>query len=97
MISLAELQRTAAISSTQAIDPVNGHKEDDNIALSITSNRQLSLRELAEATGGLRIDRNRVGTGRIGTGREDGHVVSCGIPNLCGDRAGGAGRPIRGD
>jgi hypothetical protein len=55
MRSLAELQRTAAISSTQAIDPVNGHKEDDNIALSITSNRQLSLRELAEATGGFPI------------------------------------------
>lgn len=55
MRSLSELQRTAAISSTQSIDPHSGHREDDNIELSITTNRQLSLRELAEATGGFPI------------------------------------------
>jgi VWFA-related protein len=55
MRSLSELQRTAAISSVQSIDPVTGHKEDDNILLTVSSNKQLSMRELAESTGGFPI------------------------------------------
>src|SRR5258708_1744143 len=55
MRSIAELERTAAVSKTQAIDPVTGHKQDDDMAVSIQSNRQLSLRELAESTGGFAI------------------------------------------
>ncbi len=55
MRSIAELERTAAVSSTQRINPVTGHKQDDDMAVSIQSNRQLSLRELAESTGGFAI------------------------------------------
>ena len=55
MRSIAELERTAAVSSTQRINPVTGHKQDDDMAISIQSNRQLSLRELAESTGGFAI------------------------------------------
>lgn len=61
MRSLAELERTAAVSSAQQSDPVNGHKEDDDIQLIAVNNRQLALRELAESTGGFAVtDTNEI-------------------------------------
>jgi VWFA-related protein len=61
MSSLAELERTAAISSAQKSDPRTGHKEDDTIALTAVSNKQLALRELAESTGGFVVtDTNEI-------------------------------------
>lgn len=61
MRSLAELERTQAISSAQRSDPRTGHKEDDNIQLTAVANRQLALRELAESTGGFVVtDTNEI-------------------------------------
>lgn len=61
MRSLAELERTGAVSSAQRVDPANGHKEDDDIQLTVSSNKQLALRELAEATGGFVVsDTNEI-------------------------------------
>lgn len=61
MRSLAELERTAAISSAQVSDPRTGHKEDDNIQLTAVANKQLALRELAESTGGFVVtDTNEI-------------------------------------
>jgi len=61
MRSLSELERTAAVSSAQRNDPVNGHKEDDDIQLSVSNNKQLALRELAESTGGFVVtDTNEI-------------------------------------
>jgi len=61
MRSLAELERTEAISSAQKVDPHNGVKEEDNIELTAVSNKQLALRELAESTGGFVVtDTNEI-------------------------------------
>jgi VWFA-related protein len=61
MRSLAELERTGAISSAQVSDPRTGHKEDDNIQLTAVANKQLALRELAESTGGFVVtDTNEI-------------------------------------
>ena len=61
MKSLAELERTSAISSAQKTDPRNGHKEEDSIELTAVANKQLALRELAESTGGFIVtDTNEI-------------------------------------
>jgi VWFA-related protein len=61
MRSLAELERTAAISSANISDPRTGHKEDDNVQLTAVTNKQLALRELAESTGGFVVtDTNEI-------------------------------------
>lgn len=61
MRSLSELERTQAVSSAQVNDPMNGHKEDDDIQLSLSNNKQLALRELAESTGGFVVtDTNEI-------------------------------------
>ena len=61
MQSLAELERTSAISSAQKVDPRTGHKEEDSVELTAVSNKQLALRELAESTGGFVVtDTNQI-------------------------------------
>lgn len=61
MQSLAELERTSAISSAQRVDPAKGHKEEDSIELTAVANKQLALRELAESTGGFIVtDTNQI-------------------------------------
>jgi VWFA-related protein len=61
MRSLSELERTGAVSSAQVADPISGHKEDDGIQLTAVANKQLALREVAEATGGFAVaDTNEI-------------------------------------
>lgn len=61
MQSLSELERTNAVSAAQRVDPLNGHKEDDDIQLSVTNNKQLAMRDLAESTGGFVVtDTNEI-------------------------------------
>ena len=55
MESLAAQRRAGAESLTQIIDPVNGHREDDDVQLAAVSNRQMAMRELAESTGGFAV------------------------------------------
>lgn len=55
MQSLSSMERTGAASLAQQADPVNGHKEGDDIQLTAVANRQEALRELAEATGGFAV------------------------------------------
>jgi VWFA-related protein len=61
MRSISELERTGAVSSAQTVDPINGHKQDDDIQLTAVANKQLAIRELAEATGGFAVtDTNEI-------------------------------------
>jgi VWFA-related protein len=55
MQALAMQRRTAAESSAQKVDPVNGHFEDDDVALTAVASPQLAMRELAESTGGFAV------------------------------------------
>jgi len=55
MEALAAQRRTGAESVAQAVDPVNGHLEDDDIQLTAVASRQLAMRELAESTGGFAV------------------------------------------
>lgn len=55
MESLAAQRRTGAESVAQAVDPINGHLEDDDVQLTASGNRQLAMRELAESTGGFAV------------------------------------------
>ncbi|HME34320.1 MAG TPA: VWA domain-containing protein [Candidatus Sulfotelmatobacter sp.] len=55
MPALAMQRRTAAESVAQAVDPVNGHFEDDDVALTAVASPQLAMRELAESTGGFAV------------------------------------------
>ncbi len=55
MQSLADQQRAAAESRASSASPILGHKEDNDIQLSTTSDRQLALVELAESTGGFAV------------------------------------------
>jgi VWFA-related protein len=55
MQALSAQRRTAAESSAQAVDPANGHFEDDDIALTAVASPQLAMRELAESTGGFAV------------------------------------------
>jgi len=52
---LADQQRVGAESSVNRISPRMGHMEDDDIQLANTSNKQLAMQELAEATGGFAV------------------------------------------
>ena len=55
MQALAMQRRTAAESSAQRVDPINGHFEDDDIELTAVASPQLAMRELAESTGGFAV------------------------------------------
>jgi VWFA-related protein len=55
MPALAMQRRTAAESSAQKVDPVNGHFEDDDVALTAVASPELAMRELAESTGGFAV------------------------------------------
>ena len=55
MDALAAQRRTAAESVAQAVDPINGHLEDDDVQLTAVASRQLAMRELAESTGGIAV------------------------------------------
>ena len=55
MQSLSAMERTGAASVSQKVDPISGHKEDDDVALTAVANRQESLKELAESTGGFAV------------------------------------------
>ncbi|SPE25539.1 exported hypothetical protein [Acidobacteriia bacterium SbA2] len=61
MRSLSEQERTGGVSSSQRSDPFNAPSEADDIALTAVDNRQLAMRELAEATGGFAVtDTNEI-------------------------------------
>ncbi len=53
--SLAGQQRVAAASSVNKVSPALGHMESDDLDLIATADRQLSMVELAEATGGFAV------------------------------------------
>jgi VWFA-related protein len=53
--AIAAQRRTAAESSAQAVDPQNGHFEDDDVQLTAVASGQLAMRELAESTGGFAV------------------------------------------
>jgi VWFA-related protein len=55
MESLADQQRVGAESSANKASPRMGHLEDDDVQLSVNSNKQLAMVELAEATGGFAV------------------------------------------
>jgi VWFA-related protein len=59
--SLASLNRAGAESVGQRTNPRAGHLEDDDVQLSAVSNRQMAMKELAEATGGFAVtDTNEI-------------------------------------
>ncbi len=53
--SLSAQRRAASESLIHEVDPQNSHLEDDDIQLAAVGNSQLSMRELAEATGGFAV------------------------------------------
>lgn len=53
--ALAEQKRVGAESLAQASDPHNGHFEADDMQLTAVASKQLSMRELAESTGGFAV------------------------------------------
>jgi VWFA-related protein len=55
MEALASQKRVAAESSAQVADPQHGHLQDDDTELTAVASRQLSMRELAESTGGFAV------------------------------------------
>lgn len=55
MQSLSAQRRAGAESAIHEIDPQNSHTEEDDIQLASVGNSQLSMRELAEATGGFAV------------------------------------------
>ncbi len=55
MEALAAQRRAGAESVAQAVDPMNGHLEDDDVQLTAVSSAQLAMRELAESTGGFAV------------------------------------------
>ena len=55
MQAMAAQRRTAAESLAQAVDPMNGHLEDDDVQLTAVASGQLAMRELAESTGGFAV------------------------------------------
>ncbi len=52
---LADQQRAGAESSANRVSPRMGHLEEDDTQLSNSSNQQLAMTELAEATGGFAV------------------------------------------
>ena len=55
MQALTAQRRVGAESVAQAVDPMNGHLEDDDMQLTAASSPQLAMRELAESTGGFAV------------------------------------------
>lgn len=53
---LADLQRAGAESSVNRVSPMMGHREEDDNQLANSSNKQLAMTELAEATGGFAVE-----------------------------------------
>jgi VWFA-related protein len=53
--SLANQRRVQAESSANIVSARMGHLEDDDVQLSVSSNKQLAMVELAEATGGFAV------------------------------------------
>ncbi len=53
--SLSDLQRAGAESSADAVSPRIGHKEQDDIQLSVSSDKHLAMEELADSTGGFAV------------------------------------------
>ena len=53
--SLADQQRAGAESSANIASPRMGHLEDDDVQLSVSSDKQLAMVELAESTGGFAV------------------------------------------
>jgi len=53
--SLSDQQRVGAESSVNKIDPHMGHREDDDVQLSLSTDKQLAMREVAESTGGFAV------------------------------------------
>ncbi|HSS97593.1 MAG TPA: VWA domain-containing protein [Terriglobales bacterium] len=53
--SLAHQGQAAAASGANRVSPLLGHHEDDDIQLSVSSNKQLALEELADSTGGFAV------------------------------------------
>lgn len=53
--SLAAMQQAGAESSVNNVSPRMGHHESDDVGLAATNDRQLSMEELAEATGGFAV------------------------------------------
>ncbi len=55
MEGLVAQKRTAAESVSQTTDPHSGHFEDDDVQLTAVASTQLTMRELAESTGGFAV------------------------------------------
>jgi len=55
MESLSAQRRAGSESLIHEVDPQNSHTEEDDIQLAAVGNSQLSMRELAEATGGFAV------------------------------------------
>jgi hypothetical protein len=53
--SLSDQERAGAESSVNRVSPRQGHMEDDDIQLSVSSDKQLAMQELAESTGGFAV------------------------------------------
>src|SRR6185312_14293069 len=53
--SLATQGAASAASRANTVSPLLGHHEDDDIQLSVSSNKQLALEELADSTGGFAV------------------------------------------
>ncbi len=61
MQALTAQRRVGADSVASAVDPINGHREDDDTQLTAASSPQLAMRELAESTGGFAVtDTNEI-------------------------------------
>ena len=53
--SLADQQRAGAESSVNKVSARIGHMEDDDVQLSLSSDKQLAMQEVAESTGGFAV------------------------------------------
>jgi VWFA-related protein len=53
--SLAEQQQAGAESLANSVNPQLGHQQGDDMQLATSSNKQLAMQELAEATGGFAV------------------------------------------
>jgi VWFA-related protein len=62
MQSITDQQRAGAESRANSVSPLLGHQEDNDIQLSVSSDKQLALVELAESTGGFAVtNTNEIG------------------------------------
>lgn len=55
MEALSAQRRAGSESLVHEVDPLKSHKAEDDVQLAAVGNRQLSMRELAEATGGFAV------------------------------------------